>query len=178
MFNEYLLSAKNNNIPVSLYTDNKDTEKYSFGFIQRVSDDWVLLASISPFGFYDGFVIKKHENVYRCESKDKYGERIYQLYQLRKQKHSIVDVVSNNLLLDLIQYAQKNQFVVSFKLCDSECDDIQGFIADIQDGLITIEQLDDDGNTNGESIISFEDVTCLACDSDNEMTIKLLADNL
>ncbi len=60
MFKEYLLSAMKSQTPVSIYTDNEDVEKFSLGFIQGVSDDFVLLASISPFGFYDGFTLKNY----------------------------------------------------------------------------------------------------------------------
>jgi hypothetical protein len=177
MIKEYLLSVKNNKVSISLYTDKEDTSKFSFGFVQGISDDWVLLASISPFGFYDGFIIKRYEDVYRCECNDKYGEKIRKLYQLRRQKHSIVDLSSNSLIIDLVQHAQKNRLVVSVEIHYSECDDVQGFVADIQDGFLRIEQLDEYGNPDGVSTISFEDITCIVCDSDNEMSIKLLAEN-
>lgn len=177
MFKKCLLSAKNDKVPVSLYTDKENTSKFSFGFVQGISDDWVLLASISPFGSYDGFIIKRYEDVYRCESNDKYGERIYKLYKMHQQKHSIVDLISDSLVFDFIQYARKSQFVVSIELQNSGCDDVQGFVADIQDAFLTIKQLDEYGNNDGISIISFEDITCVVCDSDNEMAIKLLAEN-
>ena len=177
MFKEYLLSAKNSEIPISLYTNKEDTERFSFGFVQEVSDDWVLLASISPFGFYDGFIIKKYEDIFRCESNDKYGKKIHKLYQLNKQNHSIVDLVTNNLILCLFQYAQNNKLIVSIELFDSECDDMQGFITNIQDDNFTIEQVDEYGNADGKSIVFLEDVTCVTCDSEEERSIKLLSGN-
>jgi len=177
MFKEYLLSAKNNNIPVTIYSNSENTQVSSFGLVQGVSDDWVLLASFSLFGFYAGFIIIKHEDVFRCESKNKYSERLLKLYQLRKQKHPIVDLTSGNLLRDLIQYAQKNQLVVTIELRDSGNPDLIGFIGDIKDDLITIDQIDFDGNADGDSVISFEDITRVDCDTEAQMSLKLLTDN-
>jgi len=177
MFKEYLLSAKSNNTLVSINTDNEVTEDILYGFVQGVSDDWVLLAIVSESGFYEGFIIIKCEDIFRCESKDKYSESVHKLYQLRKQKHPILDLTSGNLLGDIIQYAQKNQLVVAIELHDSTYDDLIGFIGDIKDDLITIEQLDGFGNADGESVILFEDISRVDCDTDTEMILKLLADN-
>lgn len=177
MFKEYLLKAINNQTPVSIYTDNEEVEKFSLGFIQGVSDDYVLLASISPFGFYDGFTIKNYKDIYRCESKDKYGEKAHKLYQIRKQNHPSLDLTSDDLILNLIQYAYDSHLVVSIELNHSEYDDLQGFISGIQGDMITIEQRDDYGNADGESIVFWDNITCVTCDSDKEMAIKLLSEN-
>lgn len=62
--------------------------------------------------------------------------------------------------LFLIQYAFNNRLVVSIELHGSGNDDLQGFVSDIQDG-ITIEQLDNDGNADGESLILLNDIQVL-----------------
>lgn len=177
MFKEYLLSAQTNNIPISIYTDKTDTEKFSFGFIQGISNDYVLLASISPFGFYDGFTIKSYMDIYRCESKDRYGEKVYKLYQIHKQSHPNVDLLSDNLILDLIQYAYNNHLVISAEVHTSDLNDVQGFVSSIHNGLICVDQIDSDGYNNGESMLLIEEITCVTCDSDCEMALRLLADN-
>jgi len=176
MFKEYLISAKNNNIPVAIYIDSEDTEKFSFGFIQGISNDYVLLADVSPYGLYDGFQIINCKDIYRCESKSQYNETVQKLYQLQRQSHPIVKLTSNNLILDLLQYARDNHDVVTIEVHDSKCSDLRGFV-EIQDDLVTIKQFDNYGIYNGESAISFEDITYISCDSLTEMSIKLLAEN-
>ncbi|MGI6745871.1 MAG: hypothetical protein ACOX45_07000 [Acutalibacteraceae bacterium] len=175
MFKEYLLSAKSGKLPISLYTDNEDTEKFSLGFVQEFSNDYVLIDSITPFGFYDGYTIKSYKDIYRLEHKDKYGEKVYKLYLLHEQKHQIVDLKTDNLIFDLIHFAYENSLVVAIELHDSKIDDLIGFVSDIQDSMVTIEQLDSDGRNDGESVVSLEDITCVTCDSEREMAIKLLA---
>ena len=177
MFKEYLLSNKKNGTPVSLYSDREHTEKFSFGFIQGISNDHVLLACISPLGLYDGFMIVNYKGIYQCEIQDQYSEKLLKLYHLRKQKHPVLDIKSDNLILDLIQYAQENRLIISAGLHDSGNDDLQGYVTTVEDGLVTIEQLSDDGSPDGESVVSFEDITYIVCDSDNEIALKLLAEN-
>lgn len=177
MFNEYLCSAMANNVPVSIYTDKNDTDKFSFGFIQGVSNDYILIAAITPFGFYDGYTIKSYIDIYRIESQDKYGKKVHKLYLLHEQKHQLVDNLTDNLILDLIRFANEKHLAVSIELFHSESDDLQGFVADIQGDMVTIEQLDDDGKKDGNSVISLEDITDVVCDSDLQMALKLLSSN-
>ena len=66
--------------------------------------------------------------------------------------------------------------VVTIELNDSGYDDLQGFISSIQEDIVIIKQLDDDGNADGESIVYRDDITCVFCDSDKEMSIKLLSE--
>lgn len=177
MFKQYLLSAKENGNPVSIYSDNESTERFSFGFIQGVSDDYVLLASISPLGFYDGYVIIKYKDIYRLEKNDKYGEKVYKLYGIRKQNHPIVPLTSDNIILDLIQFSRDKQLVVTIELDNSGYDDLQGIVSEIQGDMVVVMQIDDDGNPDGKTVVCFDRITRAICDSDKEMAIKLLSEN-
>ena len=177
MFKEYLLLASEKNQPISIYTDKDNTEKFAFGFVQGISDDCLLIASITKYGLYDGYVIKKLEDIYRLEVDDKYGKKLRKLYLLHKQKHSKIDLASKNIVCDLLQHAYKNRLIVTLELHDSNYDDLQGFVMEIPSDLIVIKQLDSYGNNDGTSMISLEDITHIACDSENEMTLKLLAEN-
>ncbi len=178
MFKQYLLSAKTNGNPISIYFDNEDTGKFSFGFVQGVSDDYILLASVSPFGFYDGYDTISSKSISRLETNDRYGERIHKLYEIRKENHPIVNLTSGNLVLDLIQFSCDKQFVITIELDNSGYDDLQGMVSVVQDDTILVKQLDDDGRPDGQTIVSIDRITRVKCDSDKEMAMKLLYENL
>lgn len=177
MFKDYLITAKNQKSIVSLYTDKEYMDKFSLGYVQGVSNDYVLLASITPNGLYDGFTIKHYNNIYHVESKDKYGEKIHKLYVLKKQQHSHIELNTDNLIVDILQYAMTKCLVVSVELNDSGYNDLQGFVSDIQEGKIIIKQLDQYGKSDGESIALIEDISCVTCDSEEENAMKLLSEN-
>jgi len=177
MFKDYLLQAMNQKNIVSLYTNDEDTEKFSLGFVQGVSNDYVLLASITPYGFYDGYIIKNYNDIYRVESNDKYGESKKKLYNLRSQNHAIIENKTDNLILCILEYALINHLVVSVELHDSGNNDLQGFVSNIEDGKIWIDQLDPYGQSDGKGIALIEDITWVACDAEDEQAIKLLAEN-
>ena len=177
MWRNYLLSAKQEHKPISIYTNENDTTKFSFGFVCGISDNHILIASINPFGYSDGYLIKPYKNIYRIESSDKYGQKLYQLYLLHHQHHCPFHLTTDNLVFDLAYFAQENHKVVSIELLESEDDDIQGFISEIKDNIITVEQLDDYGKKDGISVISFNDITSISCDSDKEIALTLLAEN-
>ena len=80
------------------------------------------------------------------------------------------------MVADLSCFAQENHKVVSIELLESGNYDIQGFISEIKDTIITVEQLDDYGKKDGISIISFSDITSISCDSNEEIALTLLAE--
>lgn len=102
MFRQYLLSAKTSGNPISIYFDDEDAEKFSFGFVQDVSEEHILLACVSPFGFYDGYDIIGYQSIRRLEMNDRYGERVHKLYTIRGENHPPVPFASGSLNLDLI----------------------------------------------------------------------------
>jgi len=177
MFSEYLLSAKTSNDPISVYTNKNDTDRFSFGFIQDISEEHVLIESVSPLGFYDGYIIKEKEEIYRIDRMDSYGKKMRKLFSLRQQSHQIVERKTDNLILNLMYFANENRLVVTIELFNSGSYDLQGHVGVIQDNVVTIEKLDENGASDGSSVVSLADITIISCDSDNEMALKLLVDN-
>lgn len=176
MFNEYFKDAKINKLPISIFTDVDNTDKFSFGFVQEISDEHILINCISPFGFYDGYTIRNRANIYRIEYQNNYGKKLHKLYQIRNQKHQLITRKTDNLIADLIHFAKKENFIVSIELHNSDTDDLQGYISNVKDTIIAIEQIDEYGKNNGKSMILLEDITKISCDSDQEIMLKLLSE--
>ena len=179
MLKKYLMSAMNDNIPVSLYADKEDTENCMVGFIQGVTEEHVLVACFGTYGLYDGFTIKKCKDIFRLDSKDTYTEKVFKLYKFHEQKHPLIVRNSDNLVFDLLQHAKDNRLVVALVLCESDSDtcDAQGFISTIHDGMVTIEQVCRDGCNDGACVVRLEDISTVYCDSDEQMAVKILAEN-
>ena len=53
-----LEKCKEKHILTSFYSDRDDTDSFSVGYIQGISDKYVLTESISKYGNYDGFDLR------------------------------------------------------------------------------------------------------------------------
>lgn len=169
-----LLYAKQSNMPISVYSDQSDTEVFTLGYIIDVSNEYVLLGSITPYGYYDGYTIKQTDSIYRVEINDEYGLGINKLYTLYKQRHSDF-MLSENLVLSLLQFAFREHLVVGIELCNSGNNDLTGFVTNFQEPYVVVKQINDNGQDDGESIVNFNDITCITCDSEREIALKSLS---
>lgn len=176
MFQNLLLEAIKTEEPISLYTDTQDKSKFSFGFIQGISNDRILLASITPYGFYDGYTIRYYDDIYRIEKGDGYGCRVSKLYRLNKQKHLKIPV-TDDLIRDILMFSFEHHFIISIELMNSGYDDLQGYVNDVQGEMVMIQQIGDNGEFDGDTILSIDDITCVTCDSEKEIALKLLSEN-
>ena len=176
MFEPVLLEAKESKVPISLYTDSEDKSKFTFGFILGISDDDVLLGSITPYGFYDGYTIRHLDDIYRVEKGDSYGLRVSKLYKIHSQGHPPLSV-TGDFVQDVLSFSCEYHLVVSIELMNSGYDDIQGFVSSVQGPMVVIEQVNDDGEFDGDTVVSIDDITCITCDSEKESAVKLLSEN-
>ncbi len=169
-----LTNLKNNNKIVSIYSDTYNTDKFSCGFIANISDEFLIIKNISPCGKYDGFLLKSIEKIYRVEFEGKYEKMIERLYEIQNQKHEEIPKFSGTLLNDLLIFSNKNSFVITIELCDSNLDDIQGYVSKMDDTKVKIESLDENGENDGFSYVMIDDITHISCNTENEIKLKLL----
>lgn len=173
---EYLAESLNNKTLLSVYTNKEKPARFEFGFALAFENDFLLIASIAPFGHYDGFFVQKSNAIYRIERNSAYAHRVERLYKALAQQHPAVERTTGNPVTDLLCFAQSKNLVVSIELLDSGNTDVQGFVKEVQGFCVVIRQLDDDGRCDGESVIDLQDITYFSCDSDRGMALKLLAD--
>ena len=172
---ETLKKLKENNEIVSLYTNFNEPDKFWAGFIGRISDEFLMLNSISSSGRYEGFRINKISDIYKIEFGGKYQGKLKRLYLLQNQKHETVNNISEDLISDLLIFAREKKLVVTIQTRDSGYDDVIGYVEDMADETIKIKLLDEFGDEDGFSVLNKNDITLLACD--NDMVLKLLSEN-
>lgn len=170
-----LCSYENKANIIGIYSDNTSTDKFSAGYVIAVSSDDVVIAHITPNGMYDGFMLKKIEDIYRIDVDGKYETVLQKLYTEQSQFHKEFNAEYNNLTKSFLYFAAINKYVVTIELFDSGLEDVQGFIDNINEETVNIRKLNSYGEYEGNSIIFINDITFITCDSDNEHTLKILA---
>jgi len=174
---EQLKSVVASNELIEIYTNEGDLSKFGVARVLKVSDEWVVLANITPQGMYDGFCLIRTNDVLRIGFKSKHIEKINKLYTVKKQKHTQYNVSQEILLFGFLEFAQGNNFIVSVLLLDSEYFDVQGYIKKIEKDLLTIEIVDNYGEIDGETQIKLEDINRMTCDDEDDYCLKILSSN-
>lgn len=157
----------------SFYFNKEDASSHLTGFVHHYNENELLIAHITSRGEYDGFVLKRMEDLFRIEYNGEYEKKIHQLYLLKKQSHPIVECNEEDILFPLLNFAQKKQFLITLKL---ESDEVTGFVEEYDD-YIHLLVVDENGNENGKSIVNIDDVLAFACDTDYEQDLKLIYNN-
>lgn len=158
---------------IAIYTNSDDTDSFCEGFVKAFNDEDFLIYHISPHGLYDGYIVKKTEHIYRINQKGMYEQKILNLYSFRNQEHNNINIVDNNIMFSVLEYARKNKLVVSIELFESGVNDIQGFVIENED-YICIDQCDDYSQEVGQTHIKLNDISELRCDTDDEIVLRLL----
>ena len=152
-----LLNEISNEEIVALYFGNGD--KFFCGKILAVNEDFVVLRSYTPYGVYDGYIVKRINELRRIEQNSKYLK--------------LEIIVSGNCLMSMLCHSVSSGQIVSIEL--EECDElIIGYVTKIEDNIISIKQYNEYGEYDGVSFIYLEDIISLYIDSENERKVEVI----
>jgi hypothetical protein len=171
MIKQLQLAASNEQL-AEIYSDVEDVGKFAVAKVLFVSEDYTILANVSPIGMYDGFFLIKTDNIYRLNIETRYIQNIEKLYKTKKQKHIKIDLDNENLILGFLEFAQKNSNVVLLELFESGI--VQGFIKSVEEDIVAVANLTDEGEPDGESFFNIEDITRISCDDEEANCLKIL----
>ena len=156
----------------SFFCDNAKPNTHLTGYIDGYNEDEIIIKHISPDGYYDGFILVHTSDIIRVDVLGKYENRIASLFSIRKQTHPCINYENSSLYLSLIDFACANNLVVSVEL---ENTTISGFVLNFNEQEIHIQVVDENGLTDGETIVLVDNVLSFAVDTIAEQNLKLLA---
>lgn len=169
--------CSNNKFVCSIYTD--DPIYHLTGYILCSNDDYVVISHINAHGLYDGYILKRTEDIYRIDYDGKYEKRIEALYLLRNQTHNLIsedDLKYDNSLLELIlDIAESTHKIISIEYEDVV---ISGFVDSFTEELVTLFIVDENGYQDGHTTIYLSSIETIALDTDTEQDILLLNNHL
>lgn len=163
-----------NKMAASFYSNENDPDAHLTGYIEAYNETELLIAHISYYGMYDGYILKRIDDIYRIDFGGKYEEKIKKLYKLKNQRHRDLNISDEYILEPLLEFAKKNELVVSFEL-DGYV--ISGFVEELREGCVRVRKVDEYGEPGGESVLEIDAVLTIAVDTDDEQNIKLLYEN-
>lgn len=143
-----------------------DCECFMVGKIIWSNEQWFLLHCISPHAHWDGFALLSQAELHDLQIESAYCKKLLSILNLRNEKQSISPCIKSNPVYDIFDYAKSNNFSVALELCQSTVNDVIGKIINYSDGVVQIQQFDDDGNMDGESWITVDKITGIILESE------------
>lgn len=166
---------------ISVFTDREQPEKCSVGIVAAVSQEQVLINHITPLGRYDGYVVRRIDNIFGVDIDGQYEQKLEILYNLQAQTHPQIlnrkISAEDNIFLEVLNRAQECDLIVNVCVDDSETQEsIIGFVKNISDIDVVINRVSENGRYDGEIVFLIADIVKLNCDSDEKQALKLLSD--
>lgn len=167
-----LEEAKNNKHLLEIYRNLSNVEKFRAGKVLNANEEYTILADISPDGLYDGFSLIVTDKIFQINKNTRYLKNLEILYEAKKQNHFRFDVENEDLIQGFFEVAKKQELVITVEI--SEEVTIQGLVKSIEDDIVVISALTNDGVLDGETYIKKEDITCITCDNQEANCLKIL----
>lgn len=144
----------------------EDDSKFDVGNLLQFDDEWLLIECFDNFGRFDGYMLLRTESVFKISYQTKYVKDLAKVLQ-SPPKPLQIGSVQTDLLQHLLTNLQNNG-IVSVTL--SNGNGMIGEILSIDESLVSIKVVLDNGKEDGVSLIScdmigsiqFETVECKA----------------
>ena len=162
---------------IAVYSNSDETDKFKVGRVIALTNEDVILFEYAPNGWYDGYLLVKTDDIYRTECGGDYLEKIQRLRSRWSDIPEAAHIGGEDLIPSLLGFARENRLAVTIQLYDSGLYDIKGFVAEAGAESALIEQLNGSGSSDGFSAVYYNSMTCIACDSEDEQTLKYLNEN-
>ena len=160
----------------SFYCNPDDCTAHYTGFVEKFNENEILIAHISPNGYYDGYILRHIDDVYRIDYDSDYENKIAKLYCFRNQQHKLIDTFEDDdmIICPLLDYAKKYNLVVTLEFEDNS---ISGFINGYSGDVVCINCLNESGIENGISTVNLDDIEAICVDTEDEQNILILNNN-
>lgn len=158
----------------SFYYDPADTDVHLTGYVLAFNEDELLIAHITPYGYKDGFILKRISAIYHIDYDGKYEHKIEKLYRLNQQVHEKIDLSqtgNGRILHALLDWAVKKNVLATVEF-ETNC--LTGFVNKYENDLIFLRLIDDYGEENGTSVVDLNEVLTISVNSTDEQALQRL----
>ena len=157
----------------NIYHDENDTLRFSVGFILGYDEKFFVIESIDPNGKSDGFKCGLMDSIIKIESSTNYTNNIGKLFKFYEQNRNNL-IVNEDMVLDLLNFAKQNNKICSIILCESNNDDIVGFVESVENDLLNIRQINENGENDGSAFLDLGRISGIRCGSGEEIKLEIL----
>lgn len=169
-------SKCNNGNIISVFCNPEDNYSAVVGFLIASDENYFVLKHVTKEGKYDGYVLRCKDQVFRIDEKTSYENSLIKLYKHYGETHLDFLQSSENLIIDFLRFASDNHFVIGVGARDYESNSVLGLVdhIDTKNEALSIHLINDEGNFDGYSTISFDSIMRISADCQREVALKTL----
>ena len=155
-----------------IYDDAANVEGFYTSKVIQATEDYTLLASISPKGMYDGYSLIITDNIFQINTGSQYIRDLKKIYTARDQKHLDWKHHQNDLLRSILAFAQAHKLVIAVVAFGENL--VEGFFKDIEEDVLVVSALTSQGEPDGETRLYIDDIVSISCDYEGAQALKIL----
>lgn len=159
----------------SLYTEPDDPDAFNAGYVEAVTPRHVLLWAVTPWGQFDGWCLRRTEDVLQVFMGDDFEIRLQMLLQMEDAQYAPLltpaPQAEEDLLQRVLQLAAAEQRIVSVVTGE---DTYTGWVRHLDDLRASIEVLDFFGAPDGERQFPLREMQVVTVDTQEERMYKRL----
>lgn len=164
----------------SLYTEPDDPDAFLAGYVEAVTHRYVLLWSVTPWGQYDGWCLRRTEDILQVFMGDDFEVRLQMLVEMGQVVHTpLFDPppgAEEDLLRLLLEYARAHEALISLMTPE---DTYTGRVTVLDDLRVSVETLDFFGARDGLRQFPLREIQVVTLDTQEEkMYLRLSEDRL
>ncbi len=172
--NKLLQKLKDRNKIVSIYVDGSGLDSHSLGYIDWVGGGFVSIKSIRPSGEFDGYELRKLEDISRVETDRDYENSILTMFNGDFSYQEIeLDIDIENTVGSVINQAVEQNCVVAI-YTDKNPDEVTGLITSFENGLVEIQALNECGEKSEIIYLLEASITAIDFNMKSDQQLKYI----
>lgn len=173
-----LRMACQQHVMASLYTEADDPDEFYAGFVEAVTQRHVLIYGVTPWGQFDGWFLRRTEDIQQVFMGDDFEIRLLMLLEMDGVTHqpflTSMPGPDGDLLRCVLDQAQRTDRLVSIM---TEEDTFTGSVAQLDDLRVSLSLLDFFGVPDGERSFPLREVQAVTVDTQEEKMYAKLRDS-
>ncbi len=170
---------KEKQVLCEFYLDPDDLSKFCVGYIVDYDKENCLIACLDSYGNKDGFFCFKVEDLIKIQTDTQYLICLTKILSYNNDKEYFAQKidfkgVNKPFINRVFDYIQKEKKVASFELVENGLKDFYGFISEISDDTLVIQQISCYGCLDGFVQVDAETITNITFNSQDEQKIEIL----
>jgi hypothetical protein len=177
MFASELQKYKDNQKLIEVYTDDRDTSKFSVGRVIYSDNDFFILFGVDQYGRFDGHLLMETEAIVRISEDSLYLNKMASLMRYYNEKPEKLHI-DQYPVYSLLDHCKQANRIVSVDLLGSGIVDAKGYVEELDFDKCVIRQVSEFGKSDGSAMLLLNDITYITFGSKDEVMLEILNSEL
>lgn len=159
---------------ISLYTNQTDSDAFTFCKAVFTNDEFSVVLMVHPNGSFDGIQMLHNDLILRIETDDRYIKKMEILRQAHPWEEPNLSALAKCTPKAMLCYLMEAKRICSVEILDSGTQDAFGFVESIKGDTCKLALLDQYGYEDGVCYLPIPHLTRIAFGSEEHRILETL----